>query len=384
MRMVGRDQRLLLALVLVSAALLAFQIALLQIIATSQWHHFAAFVIAIALLGFGAAGTFLSLARGWMVRHQNRLLPLLLCACAIALAGTLWLTAGPLGGFDSLLLFVNFLELLRLVAAACMLMLPFLCGALAIGLIFTAGTERIGRYYFANMLGSGLGCILGLVALAELLPQQLPPLLALLALAAAVVLMPTEGRRVVLIGMLIALLVTAGALHHPAQLPLSQYKDLSRTLALPGARIVARQPAAAGLVHVITAPGLRSAAGVSLNWIAPLPPSAAVFVNGDLVGSLPPPPGTPNPRDASTHALPYVLGPPQNVLVLAAGTGRAVVQARSRGASRVVAVESHGPLVEVLAARAPQEFGPRPAGLRPGDSARYRRLRRQRRSVCPA
>ena len=56
-----------LALVLVSAGLLAFQIALLQVLATSQWHHFASFVISCALLGFSAAGTLLALTRRWML-----------------------------------------------------------------------------------------------------------------------------------------------------------------------------------------------------------------------------------------------------------------------------------------------------------------------------
>ena len=64
-------------LLLVSAALLAFQIALLQILATSQWHHFAYLVISIALLGFGVAGTILSLARDWILGREPLLLPLL-------------------------------------------------------------------------------------------------------------------------------------------------------------------------------------------------------------------------------------------------------------------------------------------------------------------
>jgi spermidine synthase len=352
-----RDYRRHFALALVSAALLAFQVALLQIIATSQWHHFAAFVISIALLGFGAAGTLLALTRDWMVTRQDQLLPVLLSACAVALAGALWLTRALFGGFDSLLLFVDPGELLRLVAVACLLMLPFLCGALAIGLIFTTGAERIGSYYFANMLGSGLGCPLGLIGLSLLLPQQLPPLYAMLPLAATGILLTGERLCASHLSLLLGSALTAVALLHPAQLPLSQYKDLSRTLDLPGATIIAQHPAAAGQIHVVTAPGLRSAAGVSLNWSEPLPSTAAVFVNGDMFGSLPPAPGQVDPRDASTYALPYALGLSHAVLVLDAGTGSAVFQARAQGAASVVAVESHGPLAEVLAASFPESFG---------------------------
>lgn len=369
------------AMALISAALLAFQIILLQILATSQWHHFAYFVISCALLGFGAAGTVLSLARGWMIDHQQHLLPALLCLSAVTLAASLQLIQSLFGGFDSLLLFVNPGELLRLAAAACLLMLPFWFGALAIGLIFTLETERIGSYYFANMFGSGIGSILGLAGLACLLPHQLLPLCALLALAAATVLLQGAAgwnRVMVLCG----LVLVGATCVQPVQLHLSQYKDLSRTLDLPGARVVAHRPSAAGQIHLVTSPLLRSAAGLSLNWSGPMPNSPAAFVNGNLVGSLPPPAGDENPRDATPHALPYALRTPETVLVLNAGTGSAVAQALHRGAKAIVAVEPHGALTETLATHAPGRFAPllRDARLRWQTAASRTWLARDRQS----
>ncbi|MDH3454354.1 MAG: hypothetical protein OEL80_04330, partial [Desulfuromonadales bacterium] len=346
-----------LCLVLISAGLLAFQIALLQILATSQWHHFANFVISIALLGFGSAGTALSLARSWLVARQQQLLPLLLCASAVTLAAALGLTQRLIGGFDSLLLFVAPGEMLRLAGVAFLLMLPFFFGALAIGLVFTVETERIGSYYFANLLGSGLGTLLGLVGLTLLLPQQLPPYAALLALAAGGVLLPGATTRATRIGMLLGLALVVATLFQPTRLQLSQYKDLSRALDLPEATIVAHRPAASGQVHIVASPVLRNAPGVSLNWSGAIPRSQAVFINGDLVGSLPPPPGADNPRDASTYALAYALRTPHQVLVLNAGTGADVAQAVAKGAGLVVAVEAHGALTEVLRSNAPQSFG---------------------------
>ncbi len=344
-----------LSLALVSAALLAFQIALLQILATSQWHHFAYLVISIALLGFGAAGTLLALTRRWMIARQAQLLPLLLCCCAVTLAGSLAITQSLFGGFDSFLLFVDIGEVLKLSAVAILLMLPFACGALTIGLIFTLETERIGSYYFANMFGSGLGCLLGLAGLSLLLPQQLPPYFGFLALAAAAVLLPgsSSGTRSVLV---ISLALVTIFLLQPAALELSQYKDLRRALDLPEARIVANQPAAAGQIHIVDAPMLRSAAGVSLNWSGEIPQAPAVFINGDSIGSLPQATGGDNPRNASTFALPYALGIPRRVLVLNAGTGADVALAIDRGAEAVIAVEEHKPLVELLRTTAPTSF----------------------------
>ena len=233
--MIGLCNRKHLSLALVSAALLAFQIALLQILATSQWHHFAYLVISIALLGFGAAGTLLALARRWMTTRQAQLLPLLLCCCAVTLAGSLTMTQSLFGGFDSFLLFVDIGEVLKLAAVALLLLLPFTCGALTIGLIFTLETERIGSYYFANMFGSGLGCLLGLAGLSLLLPQQLPPYFGFLALAAAAVLLPGSrpATRVVLV---VSLALVTIFLVQATELELSQYKDLRRALDLPEAR----------------------------------------------------------------------------------------------------------------------------------------------------
>ncbi len=52
-----------LALILLSAALIALQLILMQILSITQWYHFAYLVISTALLGFGASGTLLALTR---------------------------------------------------------------------------------------------------------------------------------------------------------------------------------------------------------------------------------------------------------------------------------------------------------------------------------
>ena len=49
------------AIGLISAAIIAFQLILMQILSYIQWYHFAYMIISMALLGFGAAGTFLTI-----------------------------------------------------------------------------------------------------------------------------------------------------------------------------------------------------------------------------------------------------------------------------------------------------------------------------------
>ena len=47
------------AVAVLSAATLGYEILLTRLFSIVQWHHFAFLVISVALLGFGASGTFL-------------------------------------------------------------------------------------------------------------------------------------------------------------------------------------------------------------------------------------------------------------------------------------------------------------------------------------
>ncbi len=53
----------LLAVAVVSASILAYQVLLVRLFSITGWHHFAYMIISIALLGFGAAALAMSLVR---------------------------------------------------------------------------------------------------------------------------------------------------------------------------------------------------------------------------------------------------------------------------------------------------------------------------------
>ena len=58
-----RKYKLHISVGLLSAAIIAFQLVLIQVLSTVQWYHFAYMVISMALLGFGAAGSVLAIFR---------------------------------------------------------------------------------------------------------------------------------------------------------------------------------------------------------------------------------------------------------------------------------------------------------------------------------
>src|SRR5438034_583731 len=57
------SHRVLCSVAILSAAVLAFEISLMRVVLVASWHHFAFLVVSVALLGFGASGTFLFLMR---------------------------------------------------------------------------------------------------------------------------------------------------------------------------------------------------------------------------------------------------------------------------------------------------------------------------------
>ncbi|HEX6144111.1 MAG TPA: hypothetical protein VFZ01_15445, partial [Geminicoccaceae bacterium] len=59
----------LLPIAVISAAILAYEVLLMRLFSIQQWYHFAYMIISIALLGFGASGTFLALGRERLLRN---------------------------------------------------------------------------------------------------------------------------------------------------------------------------------------------------------------------------------------------------------------------------------------------------------------------------
>ena len=166
--------RIHVAIGLISAAIIAFQLVLMQILSYIQWYHFAYMIISIALLGFGAAGTFLTLFRENLRQNYNRLFPLLLFITAILMPLVVLVANAEPVRFDSLLIFHDLRYADRLIATYFIFFLPFFTGALAIGMSFLKFSGKIGKIYFSNLIGSGIGGIIALLLMQFFLPEQLP------------------------------------------------------------------------------------------------------------------------------------------------------------------------------------------------------------------
>lgn len=346
--------KLLFSIGLLSAAIISFQLALMQILSIVQWYHFAYMVISVALLGFGAAGTVLSIFRNRLLEKAEWLLPFLMLATAVSMALVTDISQQSFIRFDSYLLFAEYSHIGRLLLTYLLFFIPFFLGALAIGLIFVKNTDTIGKIYFANLLGSGLGGLLALGLIWLFFARQLPAFISILPLLAALVIFSKKKKYFLILFACLTLAIISWKVFQPPKLILSQFKDISKALLLPEANIDFENTSPYGLVQTVKSPVLRYAPGLSLTAHATAPIKMAVFINGDWLGPVIEKSKTDTGfiLDYTTMALPYKIGKRNKVLVLKAGTGIDVSHALSMGSESITAVEPNSALLSLLKTKA--------------------------------
>lgn len=334
--------RLAVAIALLSAAALAYQLLLMRWLAIAHWQPFAVMIISLALLGHGASGTWLSLWPAAAGRHFGRLFPACATLFAISAVASSWLARRiPFNGLE---LVWNPSQLLWLSALYLVLALPFFFAASCFGLAFARHGGRIPMLYGADLVGAGLGALAAL-ALAFLPVGRGLVLAALCGPLAAWLVLPTgRGSRwpralLVLVAMALLALLPDRVLAPPV----NEFKGLSKALLLPDARVIAERHGPYGWLALLQSPRvpLRHAPGLSLGNVEEPPPQLGLYTDGDALSAITRRDGRPQRYlGRMTSALPYAMRPaPAAVLVLGAGGGQEVLQALALGAGSVDAVE---------------------------------------------
>ena len=341
------------AVALLAAGILGYEILLARLLAIVHWHHFAYMIIAVALLGFGAAGSLVAVL-------QHRLLARFRWAFGGAALG--FGAGAPLAfalaqslPFNALEIAWDRAQLGWLFALYLVLSLPFFSAALALAMAFRVHAARAGALYRMDLIGAGLGA-LGMVFLLEALPlaDALRVVGALGAAAGGLVLLTGSVRRLARGG---ALLAVCAGLALPAALPdhwlrphPSPYKGLSLALTAPDARIVAERHGPLGWLTAVESPAVpfRHAPGLSLLAPAGPPEQIGLFTDGGAPSAITPADGDLRYLEAETAALPYHLVADPRVLVLGAGGGAEVLRAVHHGARAVDAVELNPDVLAIV------------------------------------
>jgi len=342
--------RLILALAVLSAAIISYEIQLIHFFTIVQWHHFAFMVISIAMLGFGASGTIISIFRKWLLERKDTLLPFLMISSGLLMTLVIRLSRSDFFIFDSYTLFADRSQFSRLLGTYFLFFLPFFSGALAIGLIFVKKVSKIGTYYFSDLVGAGVGGILTIFLFWKFTPQEIPSIIAFLPIFAGVVIIRKKARLVLISFTILCLSVVVYQLNRPFELAPSQFKGVSYAMNLPDAKINHEISSPYGLLQVVSSPVLRYAPGLSLTYTEVVPPSSVIFNNGDWYSSIPPwsKKDTTHLLNFTTMALPYALGPQNSVLLFNSGAGLEISQALFNGAQQITAIEPNEIVISLL------------------------------------
>ena len=287
-----RFSRIILAIGVLSAATLAFETALTRFLAVAQFYHFAFLIVSLALLGFGASGTLLSL----FPKIKEQPLPDILARVGIWFALSIWITYGVVNWlpFDSYSIAWERRQILYFILYYFSLSLPFLVSGLGLGTALAVIDKKHNQVYAANLVGSGLGVLLAPVVLSlsgilgVILFSGLLGLGSWMIVKASRIKFNLTHLGFVLFSILgLSVLIYLSVINFQGRSPLgmkiSPYKGLAYARHFPDAELMFGKWKAASRVDVMANAGTRRLPGLSYMYSGSLPSQYGLSVDGDAL-----------------------------------------------------------------------------------------------------
>ena len=341
------------ATLLISAAAIGYEILLMRVLSIVQWHHFAYMIISLALLGYGASGTFVALGKRWLEPRFESAFAV--SGLLLSITMILCFVLGQRVPFNALEIVWDPWQFINLSIIYLIFFVPFFFAACCICLAFTCRKSHIRQIYLFDLLGAGAGAILILLGLFYLLLQDALIMLAVVALSGSALVgaASTARRPLIALQTVFFFVFLFGVPKHWLELQISEYKGLPQALQVIDSSISNTSSSPLGLLTVVESPQVpfRHAPGLSFNTRFVPPEQLAVFTDGDGMSVI-----TRHEGDTRslgflgdvTAALPYRLFEEPSVLVLGAGGGGDVLMALYHGASSVDAVELNPQMTELV------------------------------------
>jgi len=295
---------ILIAVFLLSLSAIAFEILLTRVFSIGQWNHLSFMVISIALFGFAASGTFLSILdarkKGWGKRLSatDAVTILVILYTITAIISFIVLNQIPLDYFK---LPLQPVQTLYLLTAYLLLALPFFFTGLVVSLAYAFIPEKTGLVYFSSMAGSACGAIIPvfflplfgegkLIILAALIPMVLVFFGKPKSISGSSGDLAQKNSfhkkrlfpRVISFGIFLvsAVLVSPYGIAVVNVNP-SPYKALSQILQFPDTRIKKTANNLRGRIDSVESPYIRFAPGLSLKFTGTLPAQSSTYKDGD-------------------------------------------------------------------------------------------------------
>ncbi|MFC1996216.1 hypothetical protein ACFLXI_01245 [Chloroflexota bacterium] len=356
-------RRQILSVATLSAATLLLETTLTRLLAVAQFYHFAFLVISLALLGFGASGTLLSM----FPRLREMPLERMLTFLGIGFLFSVGLAYGVVNllPFDSYSIAWDRRQILLFVLYYLVLTLPFIISGLGVGSALTKGDRKSHIFYAANLIGSSVGALLAPLALHLAGVPGAVLLCAILGLVVSLLTIKQDkswaleqkwfhSLLIVLFigGMIIFMILTSLNLmsRAPLGMAISPYKGLAQALRYPDAEIVFNRWNVVSRVDMVTGSGTHQMPGLSYLYPDVPPDQIGLSLDAGTLQAV-----TlinPDDFDAASYlpeSVSFEIFPEAQVLVLEPEGGLGVLQALAGGAAHVTAVVDNPLIPEAIA-----------------------------------
>lgn len=341
---------------LVAGSIIALQIGIMRVFSVGSWAHFGSLVVSLAMFGFGLTSAVMCVGKSWFERHwigsvKGALLAFgpLMVVCNLAAQQV---------PFNAIFLISDPMQKWRLFANFVLYFLPFLAGALYLGVIFLKAQKTFNRVYFADLVGSGLCGLTVLLAMYAWRPDDLIMAPLLLWLAGGILWFVALGDRRGTVAIVVVAILSA-AVHHLApqvlsvpKLAVSDYKGVSYARKFPDAKRVYERASPFGYIEVYSSSYLHFAPGQSDNAafnLKKMPSNAYLGLYIDSEG----PAGIIKDLPADETAYfkylpmyyPYLLKKDPKTFVVQFGGGISTAVALKSGSSQVTVAEGNPALL---------------------------------------
>lgn len=337
---------------LVAGSIIALQIGIMRVFSVGSWAHFGSLVVSLAMFGFGLTSAVMCVAKGWFERHwQGAVKGALLAFGPLMVVCNLAAQQVP---FNAIFLISDPMQKWRLFANFVLYFLPFLAGALYLGVVFLKAQKTFNRVYFADLVGSGLCGLSVLLALYVFRPQDIVMAPLLLWLAGGLLwFVSFRDRRGIVAIVIVA--IAAAAVHNVApdvlgipKLAVSDYKGVAYARKFPDNHRTYERASPFGYMEIYSSSYLHFAPGLSDNAafnLKKMPENAYLGLYIDSDG----PSGIIKNLTAEETAYfrflpmfyPYVLKPEAETFVVQFGGGISTAVALKSGSRHVTVAEGN-------------------------------------------
>jgi SAM-dependent methyltransferase len=335
---------------LLAMSVLILELAFTRIFSFITFHHLTYLVISVAMLGFGAAGSYLSIRKnGVDDEDDDRFLARNAGLLGITTIGAVVVVPRIHFYPGDIIAYGDSSNLLSLLIIMVVTATPFFFGGVSIANIMSKSGSSVNRIYFADLFGAATGCILSLAIINFIGAVSACFVAAALGLLVATI-SDKRRRRSYSIGLIVTVLAVP-VVANPKILPLYAPPDkqmfrLERYIEKVSWHVITRLDVSYPIDCYCSFGG-----GISFKYKGPTQKARLIFQDAsNLTGIVQP---TPTPRETPSlgyymQGAPYQIKRNAQTLVIGCGGGIDVLIALFHNARQVTAVDVNPKVIQLV------------------------------------